>query len=101
VQRVYCFVRARSSPDARLRLVRSLRERSVYHHLPIDARNKLVAVPSDFSNVLLGLSPDLYNKIASEITALIHCAWSVNFNLGLGSFESDCIAGKILNSQSC
>lgn len=32
--------------------------------------------------------------MTSEITSLIHCAWSVNFNLGLGSFEADCIAGR-------
>jgi len=27
------------------------------------------------------------------MTGLIHCAWSVNFNLSLESFEQDCVAG--------
>jgi carbohydrate kinase (thermoresistant glucokinase family) len=93
VKKVYCLVRARSLSNARLRVIHSMRERSVYHNLPLESRNKLVAVSADFSKVSLGLSPELYNEIASEITGLIHCAWSVNFNLGLGSFEADCIAG--------
>jgi thioester reductase-like protein len=71
-----------------------MRDRCVYYYLPLDARNKIVAMPADFSEPSLGLEADLYNKIASEMTGVIHCAWSVNFNLGLGSFEADCIAGK-------
>jgi thioester reductase-like protein len=35
----------------------------------------------------------MYGEISSKINGLVHCAWSVNFNLGLGSFEADCIAG--------
>jgi carbohydrate kinase (thermoresistant glucokinase family) len=70
-----------------------MRERSVYHHLSLAARKKIVAIPADFSSVSLGLEHEVYSQIASEITGLIHCAWSVNFNLGLGSFEADCIAG--------
>jgi carbohydrate kinase (thermoresistant glucokinase family) len=90
---VYCFVRASAESNARIRVVKSLRERSVYHVLPVEARRKIVAVPADFNKASLGLEPDLYNQIASEISGLIHCAWSVNFNLGLTSFEADCIAG--------
>lgn len=70
-----------------------MRERSVYHYLTLEARRKIVALPSNFGDAALGLSPDRYSEIASNITGLIHCAWSVNFNLGLGSFEVDCIAG--------
>jgi carbohydrate kinase (thermoresistant glucokinase family) len=70
-----------------------MRERSVYHHLSLKARKKLIAIPADFSKESLGLDLEVYHQIASEITGLIHCAWSVNFNLGLGSFEADCIAG--------
>jgi len=70
-----------------------MRERSVYHYLPLSARRKIIALPSHFGDASLGLSPEMYKEIASNITGLIHCAWSVNFNLGLGSFEADCIAG--------
>lgn len=93
MKKVYCFVRAKSSPQARIRVVQSLRDRAVYHNLPLAARNKLIAIPADFSKKDLGLSADNYESVASEITDLVHCAWSVNFNLALGSFEADCIAG--------
>jgi carbohydrate kinase (thermoresistant glucokinase family) len=72
-----------------------MRDRSVYHYLPQYARKKILALPSDFSQASLGLQEYQYSEIASEITGLIHCAWSVNFNLSLGSFEADCISGKI------
>jgi hypothetical protein len=71
-----------------------MRDRCVYHYLPLLARQKIVSLSADFGKAFLGLEPDRYNEIASEITGLVHCAWSVNFNLGLGSFEADCIAGK-------
>jgi carbohydrate kinase (thermoresistant glucokinase family) len=93
VRKVYCLVRASSTANARLRVIRSMRERSVYHYLPLSARRKIIALPSHFGDASLGLSPEMYKEIASNITGLIHCAWSVNFNLGLGSFEADCIAG--------
>jgi len=70
-----------------------MRESSVYHYLTLDARRKIVALPSNLGDASLGLSRGMYAEIASKITGLMHCAWSVNFNLGLGSFEADCIAG--------
>jgi len=81
-----------------MRVIRSLRARSLYHDLPLTARAKIVALPSNFGDVRLGLDEETYSRVSSEITSLIHCAWSVNFNLGLGSFETDCIAGKKLHA---
>lgn len=93
VHKVYCLVRAKSASQAHHRVVQSLRERAVYHHLSLASRKKIIALPSNFSRNDLGLSVDNYDTISTEITGLIHCAWSVNFNLALGSFETDCIAG--------
>jgi carbohydrate kinase (thermoresistant glucokinase family) len=93
IKKIYCLVRASSPANARLRVTRSLRERSVYNHIPLNARKKIDTLPSNFGEASLGLSPETYSQIASNITGLVHCAWSVNFNLGLGSFEADCIAG--------
>ena len=93
IKKVYCLVRARSPSNARIRVIQSMLERSVYHNLPLAARKKIIALPADFSKPSLGLELAIYNNIASEITGLIHCAWSVNFNLGLRSFEADCISG--------
>lgn len=57
------------------------------------ALSKLVALPSDLSQPTLGLEPSTYNTLTSELTDIIHCAWSVNFNMQLSSFEKDSIAG--------
>lgn len=94
VKKVYCLVRASSPSKARLRVIRSMRDRCVYHILPLEARQKIEALPADFGKADLGLSSEQHSLITSQITFLLHCAWSVNFNLGLGSFEADCIAGK-------
>ena len=93
VKLVHCLVRAKSMASARRRVVDSLRERQIYHQLPLSARRKIVALPSDFSKADLGLGWETYDNIARNLTSLIHCAWSVNFNLKLSSFEKDCIAG--------
>jgi hypothetical protein len=95
VKKIYCPVRAETAASAHLRITNSMRERAVYHNLPLSARQKLVALPSNFALEDLGFGRDMYSQISKEITCLIHCAWSVNFNLGLSSFEKDCIAGKL------
>lgn len=68
-------------------------ERKVYDNLPPTSRAKIICLPSDFSKADLGLASSVYSQLTTELTALIHCAWSVNFNLKLSSFEKDCIAG--------
>ncbi|KAL4797672.1 hypothetical protein BDV19DRAFT_377475 [Aspergillus venezuelensis] len=93
VRKIYCFVRASSPLDAYGRLLSSLRTRRVYETLSVQAKNKLIALPSDLSTPTLGLDESTYNTLASELTDIIHCAWSVNFNLHLSSFEKDNIAG--------
>jgi hypothetical protein len=93
VQKVYCLIRASSPLDAYGRLLQSLRTRKLYETLSSSAKNKLIALPSELSLRTLGLDNTTYNSLTSEITDIIHCAWSVNFNLHLTSFERDSIAG--------
>ncbi|OAP60565.1 hypothetical protein AYL99_05567 [Fonsecaea erecta] len=93
VSEVCCLVRASSETSARQRVIKSLQERAVYHTLPLEQRRKISCYPSDFSKPNLGLDDRLYATISAKITSLIHCAWSVNFNKNLSSFEADCIAG--------
>lgn len=70
-----------------------MRARRVYDTLSTSAKKKLVALPSDLSEPELGLESSTYNTLTSELTDVIHCAWSVNFNIHLSSFEKDNIAG--------
>ena len=90
---VFCLVRANSDESARYRVIQSMQERAVYHSLSLSARRKIKCFKSDFSDRKLGLSDKVYEALCQKITTLIHCAWSVNFNKSLSSFEADCIAG--------
>ncbi|KAL6862096.1 acetyl-CoA synthetase-like protein [Trichoderma novae-zelandiae] len=93
VDQVYCLVRARDSSHGRQRVVSSMLQRRVYHSLPLSSRRKIIALPSDLSEPNLGLSQKDYDTITENLTAVIHCAWSVNFNMHLLSFEKTNIAG--------
>lgn len=93
LERVYCLVRAADRPRALQRVKESLIQRRIYHTLPLPSRKKLVAIPFDQGESLLGLDRATYKEIASDLRSVIHCAWSVNFNMQLSSFESSCIAG--------
>ncbi|EXJ82474.1 hypothetical protein A1O3_06287 [Capronia epimyces CBS 606.96] len=93
VRKVYCLVRAKSLASARRRVAQSLRQRMVSFNLSSAAGRKIVALPSDLSNsVNLGLEEDTFSQLKKSVTAVIHCAWSVNFNWSLESFEKSCIA---------
>ena len=93
ISEVCCLVRATSLTSARHRVIKSMQERAVYDALPVEAQLKIICYPSDFSKQQLGLDGEVYASISENITSLIHCAWSVNFNKNLSSFEGDCIAG--------
>lgn len=92
IQKIYCLVRSGSQIEAYDRLVQTMRTRRVYDTLSDVSRSKLIALPSDLSDPNLGLSPTTYTTLSSEITDTIHCAWSVNFNFRLRSFEKDSVA---------
>lgn len=93
VKEVFCLVRAKDEREAMDRLKHSLLERKIYHSLPLACRKKLQALPFNQSDKMLGLSGTTYWAVANNPRAVIHCAWVVNFNLRLSSFEKDCIAG--------
>lgn len=93
ISRVYCLVRADNEPQAMQRVICSLIHRKVYHRLPLVARRKITALPSSFAQSNLGLSPSIYEEIANGLLGVVHCAWSVNFNMQLSSFERGNVAG--------
>lgn len=93
IDEVCCFVRADSERNARQRVLKALGHRKVLHSMPLYARRKITAYPSDLSKTQLGLSTERYEQLSHDLIHLVHCAWSVNFNKHLSSFEADCIAG--------
>ncbi|GBE89735.1 acetyl-CoA synthetase-like protein [Sparassis crispa] len=48
---------------------------------------KLELIASDLPKEYLGLSKEKYNEIRDSVTAVVHNAWRVDFNLSLSSFE--------------
>ena len=93
VTEVCCLVRASSQDNATNRVLLSLGDRALLHQLSPKLRQKITAYPSNFSKLDLGLNKDTYSRLQQGVSSVIHCAWSVNFNKRLSSFEADCIAG--------
>ncbi|TDZ38731.1 Non-canonical non-ribosomal peptide synthetase FUB8 [Colletotrichum spinosum] len=93
VKTIYCFTRAPSDADAALRVKSSLIQRRIYHNLPAPSRRKLVALAADLADAHLGLPRETYARVRQDLRTVIHCAWSVNFNMRLSSFERGNIAG--------
>ncbi|KAH0608804.1 uncharacterized protein H6S33_001032 [Morchella sextelata] len=91
VKRVYCLVRAPSPAEALTRVHNSLAQRSLQ---PSPAQqSKATALPSDFSRPDLGLDAATLSHLRNTLTAVVHSAWAVNFNMGVASFETHHIAG--------
>lgn len=93
VDEVCCLVRAGSDEAARRRVYKSLKQRALLHSLPLSSGRKIIAYPANISKPCLGLSGQQYEHLVCNLGHIIHCAWSVNFNKQLSSFEADCIAG--------
>ncbi|RSL55384.1 hypothetical protein CEP54_009414 [Fusarium duplospermum] len=93
IDKIYCLVRAPDDVQALYRVKESMLQRKVYHNLPLEARRKIIALPSDLSGPHLGLPSETYASITTNLRSVIHCAWSVNFNMQLSSFEKGNIAG--------
>ncbi|KAK2608982.1 hypothetical protein QQS21_002462 [Conoideocrella luteorostrata] len=93
ISHIYCLVRARDASKALQRVKASMIRRQLYHQLSLTARRKIHAFPSDLEQADLGLSRQNYQEMTDRLTAIIHCAWSVNFNMQLSSFEKGNIAG--------
>lgn len=104
VKKVFCLVRAETPRDAEDRIIRSLQSRELGSSTDDDVVRqqqqqqqqqnfqRLVCLPCSLSAANLGLSEADWRQVADEATMIIHAAWSVNFSLGLGSFE-DQLAG--------
>ncbi|KAH8880847.1 acetyl-CoA synthetase-like protein [Thozetella sp. PMI_491] len=92
IRQVYCLVRAKDSAEAMSRVFSSLSTKGLSDP-SIPHQTKIIALPSDLSQQDLGISPSVLAALQSTVTMVIHSAWAVNFNLGVGSFESYHIRG--------
>ncbi|SCO30859.1 related to nonribosomal peptide synthetase [Fusarium fujikuroi] len=49
----------------------------------------------DFNHNMLGISADKFDEIRTSMTQFIHCAWPVDFNKSLETFEKTAITGMV------
>jgi thioester reductase-like protein len=94
VKKVYCFVRARSQNAGQARVSAALERAHRLEALTEEQKAKIVVLPADMSQAKFGLEDEVYEKIRREVTNIIHCAWSVNFNMDVTSFEDQHIRGS-------
>ncbi|KAI9046454.1 hypothetical protein LZ554_009203 [Drepanopeziza brunnea f. sp. 'monogermtubi'] len=87
VSKIYCINRRK---DAEQQQASTNAQRG----LTSEWGDKVVFLHADLSQDLLGLSSDVYIKLKSEVTSIIHNQWRVDFNLALSSFEPQ-IAGTL------
>jgi thioester reductase-like protein len=81
---VYCLLRTTlPSQTALSRLEEALGTRNLKE---ITKSEKVFPLSSDLSKSDLGLQTPTLEKIKSEVTHIIHCAWEVNFALPVQSF---------------
>ncbi|QSZ28851.1 hypothetical protein DSL72_003356 [Monilinia vaccinii-corymbosi] len=91
VKAVYCLVRATNQQQAEDRVKKTLLSK----RLSPATFSKVHCLPSDLSREDLGLEPSIIQDLRDNLTTVIHCAWAVNFNLGVQSFESHHIRGTV------
>lgn len=94
IDSVYCLVRGADEHAAKERVSKALEQRGLVSLLAPDMVNdRIKVVPAQLSDKRLGLSDELYERLAKEATLIVHVAWTVNFRLKLRSFAKDNIAG--------
>ncbi|KAG1821117.1 acetyl-CoA synthetase-like protein [Suillus subaureus] len=82
---VYAFNRPSKGASMQQRQEDSFRDRGL--DFTLLQSDKLVYVETDTSDDRLGLDKELYQKICTSVTVIIHNAWRLDFNLALSSFD--------------
>ncbi|KAI3551938.1 L-aminoadipate-semialdehyde dehydrogenase [Colletotrichum filicis] len=90
VQKIYCAVRG---ADPQARVWGSLKERG--YPAIIHQSEKIVPVSYDMKDGKLGLDERMYQRLANEVTTVMHNAWKLDFNQPIQQFEDDCLRGTM------
>ncbi|KAF6827783.1 male sterility protein [Colletotrichum plurivorum] len=96
VKTVYCAVRG---TDPQARVVSSLKSRGYPEH--ILSSDKIRAVSYDMADPKLGLDEQRYERLAGEVTVVMHNAWKLDFNQPVQQFEDDCLRGTMNLMSFC
>ncbi|KAK7556641.1 male sterility protein [Phyllosticta citricarpa] len=96
VSKVYCAIRG---VDPRIKLIHSLKQRG--YDEAVYCSGKIHAIPYDMKDELLGCEKELFNKLAEEVTVVVHNAWKMDFNQKVEEFEKDCLKGTMHLLRFC
>ncbi|KAI9827984.1 MAG: hypothetical protein M1819_006827 [Sarea resinae] len=91
VKKVYCLIRHQTTLDSTSRIRDSMHGRGL--DIPPVYYQKIEALGCNLSQPDLGLELGTFEAIKDSVTHILHCAWEVNFNLSLETFEQDHIKG--------
>lgn len=86
VSKVYCAIRGSNSGA---RLSTSLHSRG--YSAEIISSSKFITVPYNMTDAHLGLNPETYSHLSTEVTSIIHNAWKMDFNQQVDMFAPDCL----------
>ncbi|KAI4715286.1 acetyl-CoA synthetase-like protein [Aureobasidium sp. EXF-10727] len=92
VKKVYCLVRGAELQASIERVDKALKQRGLGGLENAD--DKVEVLQTSLGDDHLGLSSGDYERIAQEVSIVMHVAWSVNFRMRLRSFAKDNIASK-------
>lgn len=93
IKKVYALVRDDlSTTNLMGRIIESFRKRG-YPELELCNSDRVQALPMNLEQDYFGLPIDLYEKIRSETTMMVLCAWLLDFNQTVTHYDSECIKG--------
>ena len=92
VKKVYCLVRGAEHHASVERVNKALEQRGLGGLK--NGHEKVEVLQASLGDDHLGLSSGDYERIAQEVSIVMHVAWSVNFRMRLRSFAKDNIASK-------
>ncbi|KAK1634205.1 male sterility protein [Colletotrichum phormii] len=96
VRKVYCAVRG---ADPQSRVLSFMKERG--YSTSIYQSHKIVPVSYNMKDEKLGLDEKIYQRLANEVTTVIHNAWKLDFNQPIQRFEDDCLKGTMHLMSFC
>ncbi|KAL1969206.1 hypothetical protein VTN77DRAFT_460 [Rasamsonia byssochlamydoides] len=85
VDHVYCLIRG-SDAEKRQSTLNATRGLSTV--FPVD---RVTFLTADLTDPSLGVESQVYERLRTQVTLIIHAAWPVNFNLPLDSFRSSLV----------
>ncbi|MFE2532118.1 thioester reductase domain-containing protein [Streptomyces sp. NPDC059371] len=90
---VHCLVRAADEETAMARLAESLKS----HRLPwsSEIRRRVTVLPGDIRRPRLGLSDDVWHKLANELDSVVGVAAAVDFLRGYQSLRQSNVIGAL------